>query len=160
LRWSAEILDEMERNLVSTGTTTPERAARTRAAMEKYFPEAEVTDYAWLIPTLRNQAGDRHVVAAAVAGRVQVIVTANLEDFEPLPSGIDAQSPDEFLCCLFDLDPDGFVDLLYQQADDLVKPPVPFEELRHARARPAPLCAEELPSLIDDDFEKSPGQSR
>ncbi len=40
LRWTTEILDEMERNLVSTGTMPLEKALRLRAAMEKYFPEA------------------------------------------------------------------------------------------------------------------------
>lgn len=43
LRWSAEILDEMQRNLVSTGTMAADKAASLRATMEKYFPEAEVT---------------------------------------------------------------------------------------------------------------------
>jgi len=33
-------------------------------------------------------------------------VTNNLRDFVPLPEGIEAQSPDDFLCNLFDLDPD------------------------------------------------------
>jgi hypothetical protein len=32
------------RNLVSSGTTSSEQAARLRAAMEKYFPEALATD--------------------------------------------------------------------------------------------------------------------
>jgi hypothetical protein len=54
LRWSAEILDEMERNLVSTGTVPADKAARLRATMEKYFPEAQVTGYQTLIPAMTN----------------------------------------------------------------------------------------------------------
>ena len=54
LRWSKEILDEMERNLVSTMTMSADKAARLRAQMEKYFPEAMVTGYerfgAYLVP--------------------------------------------------------------------------------------------------------------
>ena len=42
LRWSKEILDEMERNLVSTGTVPADKAARLRATMERFFPEAMV----------------------------------------------------------------------------------------------------------------------
>ena len=34
LRWSREILDETERNLVSTGTMSADKAARLRATME------------------------------------------------------------------------------------------------------------------------------
>jgi len=43
LRWSKEILDEMERNLVSTDTMPADKAARLRTTMETYFPEALVT---------------------------------------------------------------------------------------------------------------------
>lgn len=45
LRWSAEILDEMERNLVTKGRIPKDKAARLRSTMQKYFPEAEVTEY-------------------------------------------------------------------------------------------------------------------
>lgn len=67
-----------------------------------------------------------------------MITTANLKDFTPLPDGLEAQSPDEFLCNLFDLDPVGFVDLLREQADDLVKPRVTLDELLERLARVAP----------------------
>ena len=45
LRWSSTILDEMERNLVATATVRAEGASRLRAAMERCFPEAVVTDF-------------------------------------------------------------------------------------------------------------------
>lgn len=35
VRWSAQILEEMTRNLVSSGTTTGEKAARLRTIMEQ-----------------------------------------------------------------------------------------------------------------------------
>ena len=78
---------------------------------------------------MQNDIRDRHVVAAAVETGAQVIITANLKDFAPLPDGIEAQSPDEFLCNLFDLDPEGFAEMLREQAADLQNPPVTFEEL-------------------------------
>lgn len=40
LRWSKDILDEMERNLISTGMMPADKAARLRAQMETFFPEA------------------------------------------------------------------------------------------------------------------------
>lgn len=43
--WTAEILDEMERNLVSSGTMPLEKAALLRAKMEQHFPEAKVTGW-------------------------------------------------------------------------------------------------------------------
>lgn len=138
LRWSKDILDEMERNLVSTDTTTADKAAKLRAQMERFFPEAMVTGYEPLITAMQNDAKDRHVVAAAVKTGAQVVTTSNLKDFKPLPDGIEAQSPDEFLCNLFDLDPDGFVEMLREQAADLQKPPVTFEELLARLAKPVP----------------------
>jgi predicted nucleic acid-binding protein len=138
LRWSAEILEEMERNLVATGTMTADKAARLRATMEKYFPEAEVTGYASLVAGLQNDEKDRHVVAAAIKAGAQVITTSNLKDFAPLPEGLEAQSPDEFLSNLFDLDPEGFVEMLREQSADLVKPPVTFDELLERLSRVVP----------------------
>jgi len=69
------------------------------------------------------------VVAAAVKAGAQVIATGNLKDFGSPPEGLEAQSPDQFLCNLFDLDPAVFVELLREQASDLVNPPVAFDEL-------------------------------
>ena len=43
---------------------------------------------------------DRHVLAAAIIGRCDVIVTQNLKHFPdaaPTPYGVDVQHPDEFL---------------------------------------------------------------
>jgi predicted nucleic acid-binding protein len=129
LRWSSEILDQTERNLVSKGTVNRGQAARLRATMEKFFPEADVTGYESLVANMMNDPKDRHVVAAAVKAGAQVIVTANLKDFASLPDGVEAQSPDDFLCNLFDLDPTAFIELLREQAADLAKPPVTFDEL-------------------------------
>ncbi|MGH7272451.1 MAG: PIN domain-containing protein, partial [Polyangiaceae bacterium] len=108
LRWTAQILDEVTRNLVSTGAMPEDRANRLRAIMEREFPEADVVGYEHLIDAMPNDPKDRHVVAAAVKAGAQVITTANLKDFATLPDGVEAQSPDDFLCNLFDLDPVGF----------------------------------------------------
>jgi hypothetical protein len=129
LRWSKDILDEMERNLVAKGKIQPDKAARLRTTMEKFFPEADVKGYHSLVGAMPNHPKDRHVAAAAVKAGAQVIVTANIKDFSALPDGVEAQLPDEFLCNLFDLDPPTFVEMLQEQAADLTKPPVTFEEL-------------------------------
>jgi predicted nucleic acid-binding protein len=148
LRWTAEILDEMARNLVSSGTMREDKAARLRGVMEKFFPDAEVTGYQTLVPAMQNDPKDRHVAAAAVKTGAQVIVTSNLKDFTSLPEGLEAQSPDEFLCNLFDLDPGSFVDILRKQAADLTKPPVTFDELLERLARPAPDLVEAVRAYL------------
>ena len=138
VRWSSRILDETTRNLVSTNIMAEDKAQRLRAVMEREFPDAAVTEYEPLVASMQNDAKDRHVVAAAVKTGAQVIVTSNLKDFAPLPEGIEAQSPDTFLCNLFDLDPDAFLELLREQAADLVNPPMTFEELLGRLARVVP----------------------
>ena len=69
-------------------------------------------DYQLLVPAMRNDPKDRHLAAAAVKAGAQVIVTSNMRDFSRLPDGIEAQTPDEFLCNLFDLDPDRMMHAL------------------------------------------------
>lgn len=121
--WSATILEEATRNLVADGRMRPERAQRLVDTMAEAFPESWVDDYEDLIPAMRNDPKDRHVAAAAVKAGAQVIVTSNLKDFQRLPSGMEAQSPDEFLCHLFDLDPDVLVAALQQICDRNTHPP-------------------------------------
>jgi hypothetical protein len=56
--------------------------------------------------------GDRHVLAAAIVGPCDVIMTQNARDFpeEGLePYGIDVQHPDDFLCNHFSLAPGVFL---------------------------------------------------
>lgn len=138
LYWSDEILDETTRNLVGTGTITSEQANRLRGAMTGAFPESMVTGYEPLIDAMPNHAKDRHVAAAAVKAGAQVIVTSNLKDFTTLPDGIEAQSPDEFLSNLFDLDPDGMAELVREQAKALRNPPRAFGELLAGLAKTVP----------------------
>ena len=75
---------------------------------------------------------DRHVLAAAIVGHADVIVTRNLRDFpdEALePYGIEAQHPDEFMCHLLDLAPVLVVDTVRTQQAALTNPPVVMDEL-------------------------------
>ncbi|WP_375769611.1 PIN domain-containing protein [Archangium gephyra] len=148
--WSAQILEEMRRNLVRTGTTTREQAQSLLAQMQKHFPDALVTGHEALIPAVHNHEGDRHVVAAALHAHAQVIVTSNLKHFRPkdLPSTVEAQHPDEFLVNLFDLDPSRMVALLKQQASVLRRPPMALSQFLAGLARTVP----EFAGLIRDEL--------
>jgi PIN domain len=82
--------------------------------MDRAFPDALVTsDYQAIVGTLRlPDAKDRHVLAAAIASRCDVIVTFNLKDFPTeivSGFGIDVQHPDEFLLHQFSLAPPEIV---------------------------------------------------
>ena len=138
LYWSDQILEEARRSLVSSGRMTDERATRLRSVMEEAFPEAMVTGHEPLIAAMKNHEKDRHVVTAAVKAGAQVIVTSNLKHFRELPEGIEAQSPDDFLCNIFDLDPDGMVELVREQAAALKKPKRSYAELLDGLAKLVP----------------------
>ena len=69
--------------------------------MDKTVNDALVTDYEDLINGIDlPDPNDRHVLAAAIAGNADVIVTLNLKDFPTdrlARYGIEAQHPDTFL---------------------------------------------------------------
>ena len=88
---------------------TREKLERTRALMDLHATDALVTGYEDLIPGLQlPDPDDRHVLAAAIRGQADVIVTMNLRDFPANvvgAFGIEAQHPDEFVLHLLDLAP-------------------------------------------------------
>lgn len=135
--WTEEILEEARRSLVGLGAITEEQADRLMTAMTEAFPEAMVSGYEPFIPSMHDEK-DRHVAAAAVKVEARIIVTNNLKDFRKLPNGVEAQSPDEFLQSLFDLDAVGMVDLLRDQAASLRKPPRSFDELVNGLSKLVP----------------------
>ena len=116
--------------------------------MEKAFPEAAVTGYESLIAAMLNDPKDRHVTAVAVKAGAQVIVTMNLRDFHTLPESVEAQSPDDFLSDLFDLDPAALVDLLRGQAAALKKPARSFKDIVAALAKMVPNFAQAVSSYV------------
>jgi hypothetical protein len=130
--WTAQILEEATRNLVADGRATRAGAARRVQHMQGAFPHALVSGYEDLIPLLQCDPKDRHVLAAAVRGKAQWIVTQNLADF-PLaalqPYAVEARHPDQFLTDIFEHDPDAVVQALRRQAAALRNPPMPVEQV-------------------------------
>lgn len=127
--WSEQILDEATRNLVEAEVMTAKQAERLRALMERAFPEAMVRGHERLISSMRIDEKDRHVAAAAVKAKAEVIVTSNVRDFRSLPPGVKAQRPDEFLCALLEADPGVIIRVLREQAADLRRPPMTIEDV-------------------------------
>ncbi len=108
-RWSAEILGEWVENLIANRPDLKrEWLERTCAEMNRAVPDAMVTRYESLVPTLSlPDPDDRHVLAAAMIGGAEAILTFNLKDFPSrhLPNGLVAVTPDEYLRRLFDHNP-------------------------------------------------------
>lgn len=108
--WSADIHAEWLRSVLKVRPAIdPAQLERRRAAMDAALPGACVSGYQPLIAGLTlPDPDDRHVLAAAIRAKAQVIVTFNERDFpaETL-AGFDiaAQHPDVFLRHLIDLYP-------------------------------------------------------
>jgi predicted nucleic acid-binding protein len=131
-KWSAGIHREWMEALLRN---EPERdrvaLERTRDLMDQATRDSLVTGYEPLIPALSlPDPDDRHVLAAAIVGRCDVIVTQNLKDFPETalaPFHLEAQHPDEFLCNHLSLAPGVFCSAVRKVRARLVNPPYSVE---------------------------------
>jgi predicted nucleic acid-binding protein len=126
-KWSDQIIEEMVRAL-ETKLSPPLSREKTQYLVEQlreHFPEAWLSEFEVLIPAMQNNPKDKHVLAAAVKGRAETIVTFDARHFpeETLrPWGIAVQHPDEFLVHQYHLDPELVHDKLALQAADIDRP--------------------------------------
>jgi predicted nucleic acid-binding protein len=143
-RWSEAIHDEwMSSLLASRPDLTRERLARTRALMDQAVPDAIVSGYEHLIEGLQLPDPDdrhvlaaaivgradliRHVLAAAIVGRADVIVTTNIKDFPAATLEVfdlEAQHPDTFLIHQRSLDEHLFLEAIRRVRRRLTNPQV------------------------------------
>ena len=100
-RWSATIHDEWTKNLAKDRPEFAARLPQVVQLMNASVPDCLVTQYEKLVTAIElPDPNDRHVVAAAIAGHADAIVTFNTKDFPAAvlqPYGIEVQHPDEFL---------------------------------------------------------------
>jgi predicted nucleic acid-binding protein len=132
--WSDRILEEVSLAVGRIHPELPPEAVERRiAVMQDFFDDANVTSWEVLESVVAlPDPDDAHVLAAAIQGRADVIVTFNVKDFprdELQRFGIDVQTPDEFLLNQLDLDPDEVLACLARQAEALKSPPVQLREL-------------------------------
>lgn len=91
------------------------------------FPDAMVIVTPRLIPCMDNHLGDRHVLAAALIAKANVIVTDNLKHF-PAASleqfQVEAISADQFLTYLYNLFPESMPEVIQNQLIGMRKQPM------------------------------------
>ncbi|MCB9781440.1 MAG: PIN domain-containing protein [Candidatus Omnitrophica bacterium] len=109
-RWTKDIHNEWIANLLeSRPDLNLKQLERTRDLMNLAVPDSLVTGYESHIPSLDlPDPDDRHVLAAAIEGNAETIVTFNLKDFPPAslhPFGLSAVHPDSFVLSFFNQSP-------------------------------------------------------
>jgi hypothetical protein len=132
-KWSADVHEEWITALLrNRPDLSRQKLERTRTLMDKHAEDALVTGYENLIDGLHlPDRDDRHVLAAAIRGRADVIVTANVKDFprEVLaPFEIEAQRPDEFITYLMNLAPGAVVAAAQRHRESLKSPAKTIDE--------------------------------
>jgi len=156
--WSEKIIDEARQALTIVHPELPDVAiARRLRAMNDSFEDAVVPTDAWL-PLVEGlelpDPDDTHVVAAAIAGRAECIVTPNLKDFPDkllASHGIRAVSPDTFLLDQLDIWPARVIRVLHEQAAGTGRPPLSFYEILGRLSRAGTRSfADEVLRRIDD----------
>lgn len=141
--WSKSILDEPVDSLIERMPEHEERFHRRRERMEATFAEAMTADPARFMTAVPDGVDekDRHVVAAALAARADVVVTDNVRDFavDALGSiGLLVQTADEFLIHQWWLDPTGVAAELVEMAAATTRPPLSPVAVLESLSRLAP----------------------
>lgn len=127
-KWTNDILDETFRNLKENRPDLdPRKLGRTRELMAGSIRDVLVKGHEPLIGMLDlPDPDDRHVLAAAIRAKAQVIVTFNLVDFpvDKLSAwDVHAVHPDAFIEAQVDLSPRLVYAALAQIADAWRQPP-------------------------------------
>ena len=132
-KWSEEIHIEWMSNLLrDRPDLSPEKVKKIKDLIDKSVPDCLVIDYEPLVETLDlPDAGDRHVLAAAIQCGAETIITNNLKDFPKRVLNnfnIEAISPDNFLNDQWDLAPEIVLSSLRKCRQRLVNPPFTVDE--------------------------------
>lgn len=108
-QWSARILEEWARAARKRSAADEAFARGEAALLQAAWPRAQVTWPASLESRLwLPDANDEHVLAAAIAGSSDVIITVNASDFPRhvlAEEGVSRADPDAFLLGFFEADP-------------------------------------------------------
>ncbi|MDQ1074192.1 MULTISPECIES: PIN domain-containing protein [Microbacterium] len=152
--WSEAVEEEVLRALCEIHPDIdPGRFYSRFRSMNEAFEDARVSGWEPLVEGLElPDPNDRRVLAAAIRGRADVIVTENVRDFPTTalaPLGLEAVRLDDFLLSQFDLSVTVTVQLIEDQARAMGRPPVTKDELLERLARGgAPRFADAVSAVL------------
>ncbi|GIF69740.1 hypothetical protein Ais01nite_77750 [Asanoa ishikariensis] len=113
LRWSEAVLAEAFYHLRRNHPAAPEqKIERWRDMLDENFPEAKVVRWDPQSVPEPKDPNDHHLLAAAYAGRVDILITrdrdiANFQQcLDQVQAGIDVTHVDDFLCLITERHPE------------------------------------------------------
>ena len=127
-RWTDAIHDEwIKAVLRKRPDLSREKLQRTRELMDLHAEDSLVTGYEPKIHDLElPDANDRHVLAAAIKAKAEIILTWNTKDFPEVklkPHGIHTETPDYLIRRILEAHPETLILVLRQARLSLQRPP-------------------------------------
>ena len=132
-RWTDAIHDEwINAVLRNRPDLSREKLQRTRELMDMHAEDSLVTGYEPKIHELElPDANDRHVLAAAIKAKAEIILTWNTKDFPEAklkPHGIHAETPDHLVSRILEAHQETLILVLRQARLSLQRPPATAAE--------------------------------
>lgn len=132
-RWTVAIHSEWIRNLSAKSPGIASKLPGIVQLMNDAVPDCLVTDYEQLVDCIElPDPDDRHVVAAAIVGHADAIVTFNTKDFPAAvlaPYEIEVQHPDDFVMNQLHLHEIAALSALKNMRARWVNPAITAEEM-------------------------------
>lgn len=152
--WSDRIVNEAKDAVAAIHPEiTVDRIAKRFAAMDEAFEDAQIRGWERFEKrVILPDPDDRHVVAAALRGEANAIVTTNVRDYPAdavRPLSIEVVHPDEFLLDQLERAPRVVLEILREQAEHARNPHMPLIDLMARLDRSGvPDFADEVRRLI------------
>jgi PIN domain len=138
-RWTHRIHNEWVRNLALNRPDVQPRLAALVELMNLSVPDCLIQNYEGLIAGLAlPDPDDRHVLAAAIAGHADAVVTFNLKHFPAsalAPYLVEAIHPDDFVLNQLELKPYEALAAVKKMRARLTRPPQTAADLIATLAR-------------------------
>ena len=132
-RWTHLIQDEWMRNLLANRPDLQSDALRrTVATMNDAIEDCLIEKFEFMVDSLTLPDPDRHVLAAAIVGHADAIVTFNLKDFPEKNTAahrIEILHHDDFLVAQYDVAPISVLKSIKANRERLRNPPKTAGEL-------------------------------
>lgn len=124
--WTQEVFDETVKSLTSRFPKDSEKIKQLFDRLINHFFDSEIRVHERLIGTLGcKDKDDEHVLAGAIHGKANVLLTYNTRDFpQKLSRNLDVVHPDTFLISWLEANPEQGVLILAKWLERFENPPI------------------------------------